>query len=248
MSDIIKDIKRTSEVIRRCQRNWDLSKTIPREHIEILAEVAKNSPAKQDEAYFDVIAITDRELIEELYEDSYGFTTGVLDGEKFEVWPNSQSRANLIFCWVAKQPKTMRNYYQDNVDNDHFIASEYDIEDADKTPGNPKDPGEWSRSVENTYTSIGISTACVAMAAARLGYVTGYNKNVGLFDETIEIDTSDTVWLRYSLGIGFPLEDQPHHIDNEGRNFMSYSMTTERDNEVIEVARQDGKIIKTKIL
>jgi len=248
MQDIIKDIKRTSEVIRRCQRNWDHSKSIPREHIELLAEVAKNSPTKQDEAYFDVYAITDRDLIEKLYENSDGFTTGVLEGEKFQVWPNSQTRANLVFCWVSRQPTTMRNYYQDEVDHEHFIEAETDVKDVDKTPGAPKDPNEWSRNVENTYTSIGISTACVAQAAARLGYVTGYNKNVGLFDETIELDTSDTVWLRYTLSIGFPNEDKPHYIDDEGREFLSYSLTTERETKVVEVTYdENGNIKKDKL-
>jgi hypothetical protein len=247
MQDIIKDIKRTSEVIRRCQRNWDHSKSIPREHIELLAEVAKNSPAKQDEAYFDVYAITDRDLIEKLYENSDGFTTGVLEGAKFEVYPNSQTRANLVFCWVSKQPTTMRNYYQDNHDYDAFDPSDKGI-DNDKLPGSPKDPNEWSRNIENTYTSIGISTACVAQAAARLGYVTGYNKNCGEFDEVIELETSETVWLRYTLSIGFPNEDKPHYIDDEGREFLSHSLTTERENKVVEVTYDEhGNINKNTI-
>lgn len=243
MQDIIKDIKRTSEVIRRCQRNWDHSKSIPREHIELLAEVAKNSPAKQDEAYFDVYAITDRALIEKLYEESDGFTTGVLQGEKFEVYPNSQTRANLVFCWVARQPTTMRNYYQDDHDYDAFDKSDTGIDNI-KEPGAPKDPDEWSRNIENTYTSIGISTACVAQAAARLGYVTGYNKNVGDFDEIIELETSETVWMRYTLGIGFPNEDKPHYIDDEGREFLSYSLKTERENEIVEVTYDENGNIK----
>ena len=248
MQDIIKDIKKTSEVIRRCQRNWDHSKSIPREHIELLAEVAKHSPTKQDEAYFDVYVVTDRDLIEKLYENSHGFTTGVLDGKKFQVWPNSQTRANLVFCWVSRQPTTMRNFYQDDVDHEHFIPDETDVKDVDKTPGSPKDPSEWSRNVENTYTSIGISTACVAQAAARLGYVTGYNKNCGEFDELIELPLSDTVWLRYTLSIGFPNEDKPHYVDDEGRDFGSFSLTTERENKVVEVTYdENGNIKKDKL-
>lgn len=254
MSDIINEIKKTSEIVRRCQRNWDHSKSIPREHIELLAEVAKNSPAKQDEAYFDVYAITDRDLIEKLYENSDGFTAGVLQKDakgtigKFTVWPNSQTRANLVFCWVSRQPTTMRNFYQDDIDHDHFIPDETDVEGIDKTPGTPKDPNEWSRNIENTYTSIGISTACVAMAAARLGYVTGYNKNCGEFDDVIELETNENVWLRYTLGIGFPNEDKPHHVDDEGREFGSFSLTTERDNQVVEVTYdENGNIKKSKL-
>ena len=250
MQDIIKDIKRTSEVIRRCQRNWDHSKSIPREHIELLAEVAKNSPAKQDEAYFDVYAITDRDLIEKLYENSDGFTTGALQGsalDNFKVYPNSQTRANLVFCWVSRQPTTMRNYYQDDHDHDAFDSSDKGI-DNDKTPGTPKDAGEWSRNIENTYTSIGISTACVAMAAARLGYVTGYNKNIGDFDEVVGLPQTETEYLRYTLSVGFPNEDKPHYVDDEGREFGSFSLTTERENQVVEITcDENGKIKKDKL-
>ena len=153
MQDIIKDIKRTSEVIRRCQRNWDHSNSIPREHIELLAEVAKNSPTKQDEAYFDVYVVTDRNLIEKLYENSDGFTASALQEDnagklgKFTVWPNSQTRANIVFCWVSRQPTTMRNYYQDDHDYFKFDASDKGL-DNEKRPGMPKDPNEWSRNIE----------------------------------------------------------------------------------------------------
>ena len=88
----------------------------------------------------------------------------------------------------------------------------------------------------------------MAQAAARLGYVTGYNKNIGDFDEIIELETSDTVWMRYTLGIGFPNEDKPHYIDDEGREFLSYSLKTERENEIVEVTYdENGNIKKDKL-
>lgn len=246
MADILKQIKQNSETIRRCQRNWDLSKTIPHEHIQLLGEVAKNSPAKQDEAYFDVYVINDKDLIEELYKNSDGYTTGVAEGKDFEVWPNSQTRANVVFCWSARQPSTMRNYYQDDTDYEAFDKSDTGIDNI-KTPGTPKDPDEWSRNIENTYTSMGISMACVAQAAAQLGYVTGFNKNFGDFDEVIELPQTETEYLRYTLGIGYPMENMPHYIDNEGREFLSNSLTTERENKIIEVTLKDGKINKQKL-
>jgi hypothetical protein len=89
----------------------------------------------------------------------------------------------------------------------------------------------------------------VAQAAARLGYVTGYNKNTGEFDEIIELETNENVWLRYTLSIGFPNEDIPHHVDDEGREFGSFSLTSERDNQVVEVTLdKDGNINKNKLV
>ena len=153
MANITDNIRNNSQVIRRCQRNWDHSKIIPHEHIELLGEVAKNSPAKQDEAYFDVYVVNDRDLIEELYKNSDGFTTGVAEGKEFEVWPNSQTRANVVFCWSARQPTSMRNYYQDNTDYEAFDRSNKGI-DNEKTPGTPKDPNEWSRNIELSLIHI----------------------------------------------------------------------------------------------
>ena len=58
-----------SKKIRKCQRGWELDKSIPMEHIELLSEIAKHSPSKQDEAYFDVYVITQRSLIEKYYKE-----------------------------------------------------------------------------------------------------------------------------------------------------------------------------------
>ena len=40
-----------SDTIRRCQRNWDVTKKIPNEHIQKLSHIAKYAPSKQDEGY-----------------------------------------------------------------------------------------------------------------------------------------------------------------------------------------------------
>ena len=68
------EIRDISQKIRKCQRNWQLDKSLPQEHIELFAEIAKHSPSKQDEAYFDVYVITQRSLIEKYYKESIGFT------------------------------------------------------------------------------------------------------------------------------------------------------------------------------
>ena len=48
----IAEIKIALETAQRCRRNWDLSKTIPQEHIDLLKYSVINSPAKQNEEYY----------------------------------------------------------------------------------------------------------------------------------------------------------------------------------------------------
>ena len=57
--------------IQKCQRNWDYSKTMPKEHVDYLLWVAQNAPSKQHEAYYDIHYSTDRKVIEELYKWSW---------------------------------------------------------------------------------------------------------------------------------------------------------------------------------
>jgi nitroreductase len=55
-------------VSRRCQRNWDLQQHIPEAHIDHWIYVAQNAPSKQDLAHFNITAVTDRTLIDQLLE------------------------------------------------------------------------------------------------------------------------------------------------------------------------------------
>ena len=236
----IETILNSSKVIRRCQRNWDLSKSIPDEHIKILAEVAKHSPSKQDEAYYDVLVITQRELIEELYRCSIGYWKAL----KKESWPNPQTRANIIFAWVIKTPNTMRNYYQPDDPFDKINAFKA-LKDS-YLPGDKKGKDEISRTLENTYTSIGASMSVTAYVASLLGYSTGFNKNIGEFSKIINLDT-DKYQLRYTLGIGYPQKDKPHNIDDENREFHSCSLAGDRDVDIIKVMKSKDKISYIKI-
>jgi len=137
---------------RKCQRNWDHSKTMPEQDIEYLVDVALNSPTKQDEAYFDLYVLTNREKIREMYlEHSWGF---VVDDDV--QYRNPQIGAHAVIFWARKIPDTNRNAWVDN---------------------SLKHSQPFSRMWTNCLTSIGISSGMVALTAAHMGYQTGYCKN-----------------------------------------------------------------------
>ena len=175
---------------RRCQRNWDHSKTIPQAHIDHWIDLAIHSPSKQDESFFDLYVLTDREKIDFLCKDhSWGFT---VKQDSDHVVRNPQMGANVLFCFNRKMnEKEIRNF-------DKF--------------GNVRDahaPSRWN----NAYTSIGIASGIISFSANMMGYRTGYGKNFG-YKETPK--NSIDVWgevlgipekenqLTYSLGVGFP--------------------------------------------
>ena len=103
--NLIENIKTASEIAERCQRNWDLSKTIPDEEIELLKTVISNSPSKQNEEFFSVLLVTDRDTIEKIYE-----TTTYDESNPSDYNKNPQVLANLLVIFLQVEPTTVRNF------------------------------------------------------------------------------------------------------------------------------------------
>ena len=179
--------------IQKCQRNWDHSQEIHPEVVDYLLWHAENSPSKQWEAYYDVYWTSDRQVLDELYEYTWGTTH---NRNPPSTWRNSQMNANLYILFVAKEPETKLNCH------------------ADGTLKSNKDPARW----ENAYVSIGIAMGLVMRAAAKLGLATGCNKShgdmngndfwekrLGILDDV----QAGTKKIAYGIGIGFPQEGRP---------------------------------------
>lgn len=225
----ILDLQNTASAsARKCQRNWDYSRFVPQEHIEHLVNIAKNAPAKQDEDYYNIAVITNRDTIELVYNSSVGFTkrdenknVRVDELTGAPAWRNPQSRANILFLYFAKRPTTNYTYYWGK------DAEVYHLQ------GKPIPNDDEGKLIEDTYTAIGCSIGLTAFAAAQLGYVTGPNKNLGdrqLLKTKLGLDDLEG-WPIYTLGIGFPDVNLPHHVSHENKNYGSIS--TNRDRPVV---------------
>lgn len=95
------------ESAQRCQRNWDLSRSIPVDILATLKEVVKKSPTKQNEAYYSVIFCTNREVIQRIYDNTLRESAlGNTDINK-----NSQVLAPLVvlFCSTKPPPQLLHN-------------------------------------------------------------------------------------------------------------------------------------------
>jgi hypothetical protein len=197
-----------SKTIRKCQRNWDYTKTVSDEHIDHLAYIAKHSPSKQDEAYFDLAIIKDRAKIQKIYDWSIGFSQFDDDWNPLPSIKNPQTAANVLFIWFIKEPTTIRNFYQEGYN-------------PDEKHGEPKRQDDPNRR-DNTFCSIGLSLGVTAWAAADLGYVTGFSKNLGNHEDLKKLLGMELEPI-FSLGIGYPDTSLPHNISHEGKEYHSFS-------------------------
>lgn len=152
-----KDIK--SAVIRsqHCQRNWDLSKTIPEDDLDLLIHAVTNCPSKQNVAYYDVHVITDRDIIETIHKATDGFITDPIVGT---TTTNSQTLANVLFAFVPVDNLDVkkgehRNSQLDNIKSGNITEKDQKTIDRDR------------------YTAIGIASGYLNLTASMLGYGTG---------------------------------------------------------------------------
>lgn len=205
---MLHDFRNAVDSARRCQRNWDLSRSVPEEHIHDLEYIATHAPSKQDESFFDLYILTDRDKIDFLArEHSWGFT--MFPNAKDWVARNPQMGANVLFVYNARMDmQEVRNNHKD---------------------GSTRDPHAKSR-WDNAYASIGISSGMVALTANMMGYKTGYSKNFGYKEEPVN---SDDAWgeilgldkadnnLIYSLGIGYSREELNWNESFDNNEFLS---------------------------
>ena len=187
--------------MQKCQRNWNYNKKIPSNIVDELLWVAKNSPSKQHEAYYDVYYTIDRKVIEELYQNSWGNTQTQFPPANAR---NSQMNANMFMLFVMKQPETIRN------------------SNSDGTLVDTNSRGRW----ENGIVSVGIAMGLVMHTAIKHGLVTGCNKNnshgpdcnfnwekrLGIYEDVVIHKTKKFL---YGIGIGYPQENRDRNESDD---------------------------------
>lgn len=151
-----------SKVIRKsqhCQRNWDLSKTLPAEHLELLRVAVTDCPSKQNIAFYNVYFITNRDLVEKVHNVTDGFTVS-LDSPDHTV-TNSQVLANLLVVFEELPISEV-------ISNDPNRNLETFSQDSDK------DMSPNRRALEDDQKlAVGIAAGYLNLMSSILGYSTG---------------------------------------------------------------------------
>lgn len=176
---------------QHCQRNWDLSKTIPKEDLDIFIHTVKEAPTKQNRIFYKVKFITDRDLIQKMYDTTNSFW----NRDKGELITNAQTYANLLVIFIRDKDHN-RN---------HRTLEEYIGENEE---GNfPVDPIDESK-------AVGVCAGYLNLVARMMGYQTGFYDSRHRQEEFNEIVGGQVL---QSLGIGYKNPDKvwnQHHIEN----------------------------------
>jgi nitroreductase len=141
------ELKKAIHRSQHCQRNWDLSREIPEEDLDLIITAATQCPSKQNIAHYKVHAITNREIIEKIHDNTVGFQVN---------YTNSQVLANLLIVLEYNPVREHKNLFSFNSDLTQNEKADSFLRDAHMAVG-------VAAGYINVISSIaGYSTGCCA--------------------------------------------------------------------------------------
>ena len=128
---------------QKCQRNWDLSKQIPKEDLDVIVHAATQCPSKQNLDLYSLLVIQNREIQEKIYENTW-----TRPGEEIGRY-NPQVLANALLIFMPKTP-------EDNSRNREVRQNKSDLINEDRHQA----VGVAAGFVNVIAQSLGYSTGC----------------------------------------------------------------------------------------
>ena len=236
-------LEKIIEKSQRCQRNWDLSRSIPAEDIETMKVAVRDCASKQNRVFYKCKFITNRDIIEQIYDCT--------EGAGYKSRNRNDWHTLKALGFKNAQEAISSGYYKHTNGNIDYFSKRL----IDKNPQvlanllvafiRDRDPSEGARTSEeymqgrhtgqnehrftqrDESVALGIGSGYLTLVANMLGYSTGFCQcfdssavNVKPTISNILGETEDTLLL---VGIGYPdtnLSRRIHHVT--GRQFPTY--------------------------
>ncbi len=197
-----KILKKSINKSQHCQRNWDLTKQISDEDIDVMKTAVTQCPSKQNEEHYKITIVKDRDKIEKIHEHTKGFRHAS-DGKTIldEAQTNPQTLANALFVFSKISNTQLRS-------EDSFIEE------------------ETSETVAQQLLSIGIASGYLNLTANLLGYSTGC---CTCFDTEVVSDVigESNPILLMGVGIKDKKRNRLEHHKTPSFKFPSFSKNIE---------------------
>ena len=218
--DIFKAIHRS----QHCQRNWDLDQTIPQSDIDLILESVTQCPSKQNQRFYNVHVLQDRDIIEKVHELTKGF------GISNELTTtNTQVLANMVLVFEANtserlvQMAYINRYVCDPGTNVHDIdwhSHEWDQELLDSCRKEMQ---------KDEHMAVGLAAGYCNMTASLLGYSTGCCACYDPATMQKALGLKGSPLLIMGVGIAGSQNRRVHHLDNT----IKFPTKKKQDIEVI---------------
>lgn len=191
------------EVMQRCQRNFDFSKSVSREVVEYLYKIGHTTPTKQNLNSFQLVAFTKRDQILEiaktatsvydLWDPEYDDKEDIKAGRRIQ---NPQVNATVLFMYFLRPESKTSKLRQER-------------------EGITGDSMKYWRSTTNF--EMGLSASAISMAAISMGMKTGFCRcfNRDMLAKIVEPYGLHSDDFSTALGIGYPIEGVTHYVHTD---------------------------------
>ena len=202
MSFAHKDIERAIHKSQHCQRNWDLSRQIPPEDVDLLMTALTQCPSKQNIAFYQAYVITNREIIEKIHDCTDGFT---INYEPHQTTTNTQVLANMLIVFEERDVplETSRDRHR----------NEHTWEMAESTTVSEDTTHYLNR---DKHLAIGVAAGYLNLTAGLLGYATGCCSCFSYPQVQAILGLKNACPLMMGIGFGDPnLGRRVHHLSKD---------------------------------
>jgi nitroreductase len=176
---------------QHCQRNWDLSREIPDEDIELLITAGTQCPSKQNVAFYKLHFITNRSIIEKVHSYTEGFVVKLHPTPVYTT--NPQTLANLLIVF--------EEYLDLDGENNIYRNGQTRSLMGVKTGEGINQGAAKSVLERDQNVAIGVAAGYLNLTATLLGYSTGCCQCFNGDDIAKELNLSNKVLLL--MGVGF---------------------------------------------
>lgn len=178
------------EQTQHCQRNWDLDKSLDQETIDWLFDVGYTMPTKQNLSSFQIVAFTDRTMIE------YLTASAINKGWRSRHVKNPQMLAPVVYTFFGKTDEVEKSRSQEK-----RIGSGTTMIEIGLAAG----------AMALAANSVGLKTGfCKCFYPLESGL--DKKNKVARALRNYKIKGTD---IGLALGVGYPVEGLPSHIDND---------------------------------
>jgi len=190
MLDIHTSIHKSVIKSQHCQRNWDLNKAISQADIDLMIHAATQCPSKQNNAFYSLSVVQDRNIIEQIHENTHGFR---LFNEKNEIITNSQVLANILFVFESVEPS-------DRILDKNKLDENSDMQTVHR----------------DANIALGIASGYLNLTSTMLGYSTGCCQCLDQTPIQNILGTNNEILLMMGIGHKNPeLSRRVHHADHD---------------------------------
>ena len=199
---------------QHCYRNFDLTASIPQEHVDLMIHAAAESPAKQNYSYFNLKVVSNPDTISKIHAHTIGATVRSKTTQTPIITTNSQILANLVFVYESKTFNQMSASFLEDQE-----IQEHDLEWQFNQNGSGLEKNlEGFKNDRDRH--LGISSGQLVLVANMLGYRTGYCACFDSDEIRKLLNLAGTNFMLVGIGVPHPDKTRIEYMDDPDYDYM----------------------------